>query len=241
MNESELEKIGLTKNQSSVYLSLLKLGSTTAQSIIRESGLHRAIVYDCLDQLCKIGLVSFVVRDFKRCFQAAEPKKLLDFLDEKKEIVNQFLPELEKLKNMKTEEINASVYNGKEGIKIIHSEMLKEGKDIYVLGAKGKIFKELPYFIPNFERERIRKKMNFILIYDTKEFKKYEEEVVKRSFYKGRALPQNFESDSVVNIFGDKVAIVLWDERHPSAFMIENKKVADSFRKWFRFMYGHLK
>ncbi len=241
MNESELEKIGLTRNQSSVYLSLLKLGSTTAQNIIRESGLHRAIVYDCLEQLHEMGLVSFVVRDFRKYFQAAEPKKLLDYLDEKKEIVNHLLPELEKLKSMKTEEISASIYKGKEGIKTIHSEMLREGKDVYVLGAKGKIFKELPYFIPNFERERVRKRIKFILIYDRKEFRKYEEEVVKRSFFKGKTLPRNFESDSVVNIFGNKVAIASWDERYPTGFMIENKKVADSFRKWFRFMYGCLK
>ena len=41
--------------------------------------------------------------------------------------------------------------------------MLKEGKDVYVLGAKGLIFTEMPYFIPNFENERIKKKIKFVL------------------------------------------------------------------------------
>ena len=35
-----------------------------------------------------------------------------------------------------------------------------------------------------------------------------------------------------INIFGNKVAIVLWKERFPTAFVIDNKSVADSFRKW---------
>jgi len=36
-----------------------------------------------------------------------------------------------------------------------------------------------------------------------------------------------------VNIFGDKVAIVLWKEKHPSGFMIDNTDIAKSFKKWF--------
>jgi len=135
--------------------------------------------------------------------------------------------------------INASIYKGKEGIKTIHSEMIKEGKEVLVLGAKGMIFKELPYFIPNFERERIKKKIKFTLIYDKKDIKEFEKNKIKRKLFEGKSFPIGFDSKSVVNIFGNKVAIVLWKD-YPSAFMIENKDVADSFRKWFGFMYKNL-
>ena len=240
MDVTALEQLGLTKNQSLVYVSLLKLGSSSAQNIIKESGLHRSRVYDSLERLQELGLVSFVVKDFKKYFQAAKSEKLLDYLEEKKELVNQILPELKKLEGTKKEEINAYIYKGKEGIKTIHSEMLKEGKEVCVLGAKGMIFTELPYFIPNFERERIKKKIKFTLIYDKKEFKEFEKEKIKRKLFEGRVLPKGFESNAVVNIFGDKVAIALWKE-YPNAFMIENKDVADSFRKWFMFIYNKSK
>ena len=239
MDTTALEQLGLTKNQSLVYLSLLKLGSTTAQNIIKESGLHRSRVYDSLERLQELGLVSYVVKDFKKYFQAANPEKLLDYIDEKKEIINQILPELKKLEGMKKEEINAFIYKGKEGIKTIHSEMLKEGKEVYVLGAKGMIFKELPYFIPHFEKERIKKKIKFVLIYDKKDVKDFEKDIVKRKLFEGKSLPHGLESNSVVNIFGNKVAIVLWKD-YPSAFMIDNKEIADSFRKWFNFIYKKL-
>lgn len=238
---NSLEKLGLTKNQSVVYISLLKLGSTNAQNIIKESGMHRSRVYDSLEKLQQLGLVSFVVKDFKKYFQASKPEKLLDYIYEKKEIVNQILPELEKIEGLKKEEINASIYKGNEGLKTIHSDMLKEGKEVYVLGAKGMIFTELPYFIPNFERERIKKKIKFTLIYDKQEVKKFEKDIVKRTMFEGRVLPKGFESNGVINIFGNKVAIVLWKEKYPSAFMIESKDVADAFRKWFNFMYKKLK
>lgn len=240
METSDLEKIGFTRNQSLVYLSLLKLGSTTAQNIIRESGMHRSRVYDSLEKLQELGLASFVVKDFKKYFQAAKPEKLFDFVNEKKEIVNQILPELKKLERMKREEINATIYKGTEGLKTIHSEMLREGKNVYVLGAKGLIFSVLRYYTPNFERERIKKRIKFISIYDKKEVKKFEKEVVKRELFEGKSLPEGFESNSVVNIFGNKVAIVHWKEKYPTGFLIENKDVADSFRKWFKLIYNTL-
>ena len=230
MDTTALEKIGLTKNQATVYLSLLKLGSTTAQNLIKESELHRSRVYDSLEKLQQLGLVSSVVKDYKQYFQAAKPEKLFEYIDEKKEAINQILPELKRLEGMKKEEIQASVYKGKEGLKTIHSEMLREGKDVYVLGAKGLIFTDLEYFIPHFERQRIKQGIKWKLLWDDEIAKQKAQE---RKLMKGKILPKGFDSNGVVNIFGNKVAIVLWKEKYPTGFMIDNKDIADAFRKWF--------
>jgi len=237
MDTSKLEEIGLTRNQALVYTALLKLGSVTVKEVIKESGLHSSRVYESLERLQKLGLTGFVVKDYKKYFQAAHPRKLFEYLDEKKEIILQVLPELEQLEGMKKEEINASVYKGKEGLKTIHSEMLKENKDIYLIGAKGVIFDELPYFMPGFEKQRIKKKLKFIGLWDKKEVR---DRIIKKPFFQGKTFPMGFESNAVVNIFGGKVAIVLWKERYPTGFLIENKDVAEAFRKWFRFMYQNI-
>ena len=152
MDTKDLEKMGLTRNESIIYISLLKLGITSAQNLVKESELHRSRVYDGLESLQRKGLVGFVVKNYKKYFQAVEPEKLLDYIDEKREAVKQILPDLKKIEGVKREEISASVYKGKEGLKTILSEMLKEGKDIMVLGAKALIYSELQYFLPNFER-----------------------------------------------------------------------------------------
>ena len=234
MDTSVLEKIGLTRNQATVYLSLLKLGSNTAQNIIKESGMHRSRVYDSLEKLQEIGLVSYVVKDFKKYFQSVKPEKLLDYVDEQKEMIRQNLAEFKGLEGMKKEEINASIYKGKEGIKSILSMVLKENKDLYVLGAKGLIFTELKYFMPNFEKERIKRKIKYIRLYDSEEIAS---KAIKEPFVQGRVLAPGFSSNSVVWIFGNNVAVILWKEKHPTAFLIEKKEVADSFRKWFKLIY----
>jgi len=234
MYTTHLEKMGLTRNESIVYISLLKLGSTPAQNLIKESELHRSRVYDNLESLQVKGLASFVVKDFKKYFQAAKPEKLLDYVEEQKQAVKEFLPQLKQLEGMKKEEIKAYIYKGKEGLKTIHSEMLKEGKDVYVLGAKGLIFTELPYYIPNFERKRLKKKMNFKCLWNNAHAKNITTQINQ---IKGKVLPKEAESTGVVNIFGNKVAIVLWKEKYPSGFMIDNKDIADAFRKWFNLIY----
>lgn len=230
MDAKILEKIGLTRNQSLVYIALLKLGSAAAQKIMGESGLHKSRVYFSLEKLQEFGIVSSVIKDYKRYFQAVPPAKLIAYWNEKKEALERLIPQLELLEGMKKEEINASIYKGKEGLKTIHSEMLKEGKDIYVLGGKGLIFSELGYFIPNFDRERIRKKMRFIHLWDTEESM---QKAKKHPLVEGKVLPKGYGSKGLVNIFGNKVAIVLWKEKYPSGFVIDNKDIADSFRKWF--------
>lgn len=235
MDTAVLEQAGLTRNQSAVYISLLKLGSATAQAIMKESGLHRSRVYDSLEKLEQQGLVSSVVKDYRRYFQAVKPEKLLDYIDEKKEALKQALPELKKIEGMKKEEINASVYKGREGLKAIHSEMLKEGKNMYALGAKGYIFEELKYFMPNFEKQRIKKKLKWVCLWDKKEFMKKN---IGRPLFEEKILPKGYDSNSVVNISGNKTAIVLWKEKYPTGFMIDNKDIANSFRKWFRLIMG---
>lgn len=230
MDTKILEDIGLTRNQSKVYLALLKLGSATAQNIIKESGMHRSPVYDSLEKLREKGLVSSIVKDFKQYFSIISPKRLYSYLEEKKQALTEAMPELEQLEGMKKEEINASIYKGKEGLKTIHSEMLKVGKDIRVLGAKALIYSELQYFLPNFEKEREKKKMKWICLWDKEQAKQM---ITNKRLVEGKVLPQGADSNGVVNIFGDKVAIVLWEEKYPTGFLIENKDIADSFRKWF--------
>ena len=230
MNTTSLEKIGLTHNESIIYISLLKLGLTTANHIVKESDLHRSRVYDGLESLQRKGLASSVIKDYKKYFQAVKPEKLLDYLDEQKASIKAYIPSLKDIEGLKREEITASIFKGKEGLKTIYSEMLKEGKDVYIIGAKGLIFSELEYFIPNFERERLKKKMKWICLWDTKEAEKKRK---KDKLVEGHSLPKGFQSNGVVKIFGNKVVIVSWNNKYPEAFMINNEEIAKAFRKWF--------
>ena len=51
MDKETLTKIGLSKQESAIYLVLLKLNLATVRDISKESGLHRTNIYDTLEKL----------------------------------------------------------------------------------------------------------------------------------------------------------------------------------------------
>ena len=55
-----------------------------------------------------------------------------------------------------------------------------------------------------------------------------------------RYLPAGYGSYAATNIYGNKVAIILWTE-NPFAILIEEKKLADGYRSFFKFLWEHAK
>ena len=91
--------------------------------------------------------------------------------------------------------------------------------------------------MPNFERERRKRKIRYIRLFDSKEVQKT---FIKYKLDDGKALPKGFGGETALWIFGNKVAILLWKERYPTAFLIDKPEIADSFRKWFTLIYKNL-
>jgi sugar-specific transcriptional regulator TrmB len=79
-----LSELGLTINQTKVYLALLRLGTASkAISIFKVSGVARQDIYRVLRELQQLGIVEKVITKPTR-FRAAEPKKATTILIEKK-------------------------------------------------------------------------------------------------------------------------------------------------------------
>ena len=85
MNQKIIEELGLTKNESKIYMALLRLGSAHAGEITEKTGIHRRNVYDSIERLMRKGLVSHVVVDNKKLFNPANPERFLEIIDEEKE------------------------------------------------------------------------------------------------------------------------------------------------------------
>ena len=114
MDSSLLEDIGLTKSEINVYLALLELGSSSTGKIVDKSGASSSKIYEILDRLMQKGLVSYVVKSGVKYFEAADPNRILDYVNEKesrlikqKEKIKSLIPELElkrKISKYKSEE-----------------------------------------------------------------------------------------------------------------------------------------
>ncbi|MCP5005060.1 MAG: TrmB family transcriptional regulator [Planctomycetes bacterium] len=117
----DLIDYGLSEKEANIYLICLKLSEATAIRIAELSNYPRTAVYDLLERLMNLGLISTVITDNKTRFIASDPKTLLFLLEEKKESIKNLLPELNKIHNQIQDKPNAEVFQGKSALLKIHN------------------------------------------------------------------------------------------------------------------------
>ena len=159
MDTKILEEIGLTANESKVYLSLIELGSSSAGQIIQKTGLHRAVVYDLLERLIEKGLVGHVITGRKKYFEATNPQRLKQILKEKENKLDTILPQLLELSKFQTA-LDVKIYKGKEGLKTVFENIIRNKPTEWLsLGSSGQTFEVLPYYLEHFHKDRIKNKI----------------------------------------------------------------------------------
>ena len=232
--EKVLEKLGFSPNEIKVYIALNSHGSTKAGKVAKIAHIDRSSCYNALNTLLEKGLASYVSIGKVKWFQATGPKRLLDYLKEQEEDVKSILPKLDELHKATKIEGQVRLFKGIKGIKTIFLDIIKEKKDNYVFGSEGKFSEKMPEFALQFDRlkkeNNIRTKL--LLRKGRKELDK------KTSEY--RYVPNISESSAVTNIYGDKIAIIIWTDE-PEGIIIENSAAAKAYKSYFDFMWSKAK
>jgi len=239
MNLSILREVGFADSEIKVYQALIALGSTGAGRLVEETGLYRKNLYDSLGKLIDKGLVTYVIEDKKKRFQAKNPEHLQRYIEnkqarlaEKKQELLKLLPELRQTFNAITPEIESEIYRGTEGIKTILKECLKY-KTVLFIGATGDVENRLPYFWPQYNKEREKRKCTWKLLLVNESQNK---PITKSKYYEYKILPKTLSGLNVIYIYGDHIANVIWLEK-PVAFVIKHTTLANNYRKYFQYLW----
>ena len=224
----ELRQAGLTENESKVYLALLELGPSLAGNISRKSGLHRRTVYDTTEMLIKKGLIGYILKNNRRLFQASDPKRLLEMLREKENILAPLIQGLSAKYSITKEKEETNFYKGKEGLKTIFEDQLN-AKEILILGASTKAYEILQFYFKWYDKTRKQKKIKARIIAQDKNIKTL-------PFAEIRYLPKKYSNPVSVNIYSDKTAIILWASQ-PLAILIKNKEIAEGYKNYFELLW----
>ena len=143
MNTAPLKEAGLTDGEIKVYLALLEIGSSTVGPILAKSGITRSIIYRILERLIKKGLVSYITKEKTKYYQAAQPDKLLDYIDNREKELKQNKNKVEKLipqlilKQKSAKKTEASIYEGFKGLITAYDkryDKLKKGDEVVIYG-----------------------------------------------------------------------------------------------------------
>tara|TARA_Y100000034_G_scaffold116670_1_gene155262 strand:- start:248 stop:967 length:720 start_codon:yes stop_codon:yes gene_type:complete len=230
--EQVLENLGLSTNEIKVYLTLNDHGSTKAGRISKIAKIDRSSCYNALKSLTEKGLVSYVSIGKIKWFQVTGPKRLLDYVKEQEEDIKEILPQLEHRHKKAKIEGQVRLFKGIKGIKSIFLDIARTGKDNFVFGSEGQFSEAMPEFALQFDRLKKENniKTKLIIRKDRKELDK------KTTEY--RYLPNISGSPAVTNIYGNKIAILIWTDE-PEGIIIENEVAAKAYKSYFDFMWKH--
>lgn len=236
-----LREIGLTDSEVEVYLRLLELEPSAGGTLIKKSKLQSSTVYHALDRLAAKGLASFVVRENKKNYEATSPEFLLKITEQKKgEIlrqeqgIRQLLPALLGKQKVAGRKSEATVYEGRAGIRAAFEDILKtlkRGDEYYVLGARGGLPLDWTRnFFMQFNKQCVKQGVRKKIIFndDVRDTTGADEEKV--ALTEVRYLPQT--TLAAINIYGNNVIIAVWVQE-PLAFLIRSKEMSESYKQHF--------
>jgi len=226
----ELKQAGLTENESKIYLALIELGPSLAGQIARKTGLHRRTIYDTIEMLIQKGLVGYIKENNRKLFQAANPERLLEIIQEKQNILAPFVQALEQKYSSIKEKEETNFYKGKEGLKTIFEDQLSS-KEILILGASPLAYETLQFYFKWYDKTRKQKKIKTRIIATDKKITKSKIPLAEIKY-----LPEKYSNPVAVNIYNDKTAIIVW-AKEPIAILIKNKEIANAYKTYFELMW----
>jgi sugar-specific transcriptional regulator TrmB len=234
-----LVDFGFSLNEAKVYLALLKLGPSPVSAITKKCGVFRSNIYDALDMLIERGMVSSVVRENKKFYEAAYPTHLREILKAKEDDLEEKLPELVEIADYVKEKQEVHFFRGEAGIRTVLRD-INTAETYDAFGISSNLGKVVPHFFPIWVRQRIDKKL-FARMIKTKGDRLLTPEIFGMKVYKKifevRDISKEFYTPAATFIYGNKVAVILESKVNPIGIIIENKEIADGYRKQFEALW----
>ena len=241
MLKNDLENLGLNKNEVATYLALQEMGKAKAGELIKETGLHRNLIYQALDALVSRRLASKLTTGSVALFQSTDPSHLLDSVREQELTAQRVIEELKEKKKIVDQEM--TIYEGAEGMRAFSlrvAENLESGEVMYVLGSGGRKYEKamgmraLKKFYSSIEQQgRAR-----VLMYQTQQ---YTPEMY--AFTRGkpqfdlRVLPYNLTPSAGILFTNHTIGFLLFED--PTAVIeIKNPHLIEAYRHYFELLWN---
>lgn len=241
--EQDLQKLGFSDKETKVYLAALELGPSSAQILSEKAGVNRATTYVMIESLTSRGLISSFKKGKKTLFLAESPEHLKHFVEReldsaklKKDLVTDLIPQLGSLIFSVKEKPQITMYEGLQGLKEIHQDILTFGKKVKMIdniAAIGDIrdqlsTKDLEVHWDEMASHEIKVRALYT--------KNGEDERVPKRFrhlwQERRISDKKFPFHGEIVIYGDRVAALAFKGKIVGA-VIESAEIAQTLRVLF--------
>jgi len=246
--KNSLFHLGLDKHEAPIYQALLELGPATVTQITKKAGITRTFGYPILEKLSEQGLVSKSSGQGKKIhYTAQHPRRLIQYIENRK---NQWERRLKEAENLLPDLVSIfklankpviRFQEGLEGAKSIYLESLESKETILsIADIESWDTPELADWGRRYNRKRSELKIREqMLLLDTSVGRAWMKD------YKGsfkytdfrwithEQLPGIKDFKGEINIFENKVMMIMLEKPHYMAVMIESKVLANILKSLF--------
>lgn len=254
--ETILEEIGLTTNETKVFLSSVKLGAASISQVAKAAGIARTYTYELVEGLKTKGLLAEINEKGKVKIEALDYAGLLAYINRRQKDLQSLEKDLmnsagafHALRNNNFQKTKVRFFEGVEGVKSILWEVRKDLEKLnrpynfYVVFSADRMEAVLPGWIERNQHIYFENGMRkFAIISDTPGLKKFEKIVgdaqQKQFYYKVWPKDKEFPTDALC--WQNKITFI--DVRgQPSGIIIENEALVETFKMWFEQMWETMK
>ena len=230
--QKQLQNIGLSQKEATVYLATLELGSAGVHKIAEKAGLPRSTVYEVLEALLHHGFVSTFRKKTVKYFSAEEPNNVLRLAQGRADAIKEVLPQLNAMAGEFRRRPTVRFYQGKEEMKIVLEEMLAEADSVLCFGAPEDLFRELGDYFYKLVERRIKKKIPVRLLALDSARARERQTKGPKELRVVKILPPNYQFHGNIWIWKNKIAMFSF-AGDLVAVVIESKELADMQKAMF--------
>lgn len=244
MKINTLTELGLSQNEAKIYEALLREGRARIADLSKTSGVHRRNIYDAIKRLSKKGLAFEVHSSKEVMYYPANPEKLLEIAEQKKEKIKETIPHLMELYSSKPQKESVYIHKGIQGYVNLINEVLKSESSICFLGTKGEMFDpRLQMTLENIIKKSTnsQEKVKFLFDFGVKNEIEF---ALKSLGGTHKFLSEKYSTTSSMVIYENSVATInnlqtAKISEETTLFITSNNQIAESCHNWFQCLWDN--
>lgn len=240
--EQGLMQWGLTDKEAKVYNSLAERIECTSYQLARATKIPKTTIYEILENLNNLGLVSYSRKNGVKNFTVESPNRLVRILEEKLASTKELVPLLLSISHTGATP-TVKLYLGEDGKKKVLDDILDtcekaKQKELFVIPGV-ELYEELPLYMKKWiKRKEAMNLFSMVITEDNSAHaapKAYHNSVYRET----RLIPSEHLSATGINIYPGKVALYSKVNNIEHSMIIESPSIYDAFKRFFMFMWVH--
>lgn len=253
MIEAFLKSIGLSENEITLYILLLRIGTQPTSSLAKHAGMSRSTAYSSLQRLLSKGLVSEAHSKGTQYFSALETSQLEHYVEEhirvwseRKEMAAEVTKRMDTLRNPLIQQPKVQVFSGREGAYLALCKTLTGNhKTIYAFTALSSLTQRLGEGVLEAytqKRKQVKKRIRIIRTKQSYQFAKRKKAGVhlyehnKKDLREVKYIPNTVKLSLGLYIAGSQIVIIS-SEKENYALCIQSKSLSDALQGMYDLLW----